>query len=130
VSRSDGFGPFMTLNVLRSTAAAVVLVLGCPGRRARSAQKHRSEDPVASSERLREERNVASLSNWSLHTLTHRREIRSLASAFVGEIAAILHLIETHDVVSMLKKARPLKPPSHPILPAGQKRRMVDQRKV
>ena len=48
---------------------------------------------------------MASLSNWSLHSLTHRREIRSLASAFVGEIAAILHLIETHDVVSMLEKA-------------------------
>jgi len=40
-----------------------------------------------------------------LHNLTHRREIRNLASAFVGEIAAILHLIETHDVVSMLEKA-------------------------
>jgi hypothetical protein len=48
---------------------------------------------------------MASLSNWSLHSLTHRREIRSIASAFVGEIAAILHLIETHDVVSMLEKA-------------------------
>ena len=47
---------------------------------------------------------MASLSNWSLHNLTHRREIRSIASAFVGEIAAILHLIETHDVVSMLEK--------------------------
>jgi hypothetical protein len=60
---------------------------------------------VAPSERLREERNMVSLSNWSLHSLTHRREIRSIASAFVGEIAAILHLIETHDVVSMLEKA-------------------------
>jgi len=48
---------------------------------------------------------MASLSNWSLHNFTHRREIRSVASAFVGEIAAILHLIETHDVVSMLEKA-------------------------
>ena len=48
---------------------------------------------------------MAFLSNWSLHSLTHRREIRSLASAFVGEIAAILHLIETHNVVSMLEKA-------------------------
>jgi hypothetical protein len=48
---------------------------------------------------------MASLSNWSLHGLIHRREIRSIASAFVGEIAAILHLIETHDVVSMLEKA-------------------------
>ena len=48
---------------------------------------------------------MVSLSNWSLHNLTHRREIRNLASAFVGEIAAILHLIETHDVVSMLEKA-------------------------
>jgi hypothetical protein len=48
---------------------------------------------------------MASLSNWSLHDLTHRREIRSVASAFVGEIAAILHLIETHDVVSMVEKA-------------------------
>jgi len=48
---------------------------------------------------------MVSLSNWSLHSLTHRREIRSIASAFVGEIAAILHLIETHDVVSMLEKA-------------------------
>lgn len=48
---------------------------------------------------------MVSLSNWSLHSLTHRREIRNLASAFVGEIAAILHLIETHDVVSMLEKA-------------------------
>jgi hypothetical protein len=47
---------------------------------------------------------MPSLSNWSLHSLTHRREIRSIASAFVGEIAAILHLIETHDVVSMLEK--------------------------
>jgi hypothetical protein len=47
---------------------------------------------------------MASLWNWSLHSLTHRREIRSIASAFVGEIAAILHLIETHDVVSMLEK--------------------------
>jgi hypothetical protein len=70
-----------------------------------NAQKRRSKHPVKSSERLREERNMASLSNWSLHSLTHRREIRSLASAFVGEIAAILHLIETHDVVSMLEKA-------------------------
>ena len=48
---------------------------------------------------------MASLSNWSLHGLIHRREIRSIASAFVGEIAALLHLIETHDVVSMLEKA-------------------------
>jgi hypothetical protein len=48
---------------------------------------------------------MVSLSNWSLHSLTHRREIRNLASAFVGEIAAILHLIETHDVVSMLERA-------------------------
>jgi hypothetical protein len=48
---------------------------------------------------------MVSLSNWSLHSLTHRREIRSIASAFVGEIAAILHLIETHDVVSMVEKA-------------------------
>ena len=48
---------------------------------------------------------MASLSNWSLHGLTHRREIRSVASAFVGEIAAILHLIETHDVVSMVERA-------------------------
>jgi hypothetical protein len=47
---------------------------------------------------------MASLSIWSLHSLTHRREIQSIASAFVGEIAAILHLIETHDVVSMLEK--------------------------
>ena len=39
------------------------------------------------------------------HSLTHRREIRNLASAFVGEIAAVLHLIETHDVVSMLERA-------------------------
>jgi hypothetical protein len=61
--------------------------------------------PAALSERLREETNMASLSNWSLHGLTHRREIRSVASAFVGEIAAILHLIETHDVVSMVEKA-------------------------
>ena len=44
-------------------------------------------------------------SNWSRHSLTHRREIRNLASAFVGEIAAVLHLIETHDVVSMLERA-------------------------
>jgi len=48
---------------------------------------------------------MVSLSNWSLHNLTHRREIRSIASAFVGEIAAILHLIETHDVVSMVETA-------------------------
>ena len=48
---------------------------------------------------------MVSLSNWSLHSLTHRRQIRNLASAFVGEIAAILHLIETHDVVSMLERA-------------------------
>src|SRR5262245_6090725 len=48
---------------------------------------------------------MVSLSNWSLHSLTHRREIRNLASAFVGEIAAILHLIETHDVVAMLEQA-------------------------
>jgi hypothetical protein len=49
---------------------------------------------------------MASLSNWSLHSLTHLREILSIASAFVGEIAAILHLIKTHDVVSMLEKGR------------------------
>ena len=48
---------------------------------------------------------MASLSNWSLHDLTHRREIRRVASAFVGEIAAILHLIETHDVVAVVEKA-------------------------
>jgi hypothetical protein len=48
---------------------------------------------------------MVSLSNWSLHSLTHRRETRNLASAFVGEIAAILRLIETHDVVSKLEKA-------------------------
>jgi hypothetical protein len=48
---------------------------------------------------------MMSLSNWTLHSLTHRRETRNLASAFVGEIAAILHLIETHDVVSILEKA-------------------------
>jgi hypothetical protein len=47
---------------------------------------------------------MASLSIWSLYSLTHRREIRCIASAFVGEIAAILHLIESHDVVSMLEK--------------------------
>jgi hypothetical protein len=51
------------------------------------------------------ERNMVSLSNFSLHSLTHRRGIRNVTSAFVGEIAAILHLIETHDVVSMLEKA-------------------------
>jgi hypothetical protein len=48
---------------------------------------------------------MPSLLSWSFHSLTHRREIRSIASAFVGEIAAILHLIETHDVASMLEKA-------------------------
>ena len=48
---------------------------------------------------------MMSLSNWSLHSFTHRREIRNLAAAFVGEIAAVLHLIETHDVVSILEKA-------------------------
>ena len=48
---------------------------------------------------------MASLSNWSLHDLTHRREIRRVASSFVGEIAAILHLIETHDVVAVVEKA-------------------------
>jgi hypothetical protein len=48
---------------------------------------------------------MAYLSNWSFHNFTHRREIRSVASAFVGELAAILHLIETHDVVLMLEKA-------------------------
>ena len=48
---------------------------------------------------------MPSLLNWSLHNFTHRREIRSIASAFVGEIAAILHQIETHDVASMLEKA-------------------------
>ena len=48
---------------------------------------------------------MASLSNWSLHDLTHRREIRRVASAFVGEVAAILHLIETHDVVAVVEKA-------------------------
>ena len=48
---------------------------------------------------------MMSLSNWSLHSLTHRRQIRNLAAAFVGEIAAILRLIETHDVVSILEKA-------------------------
>ena len=48
---------------------------------------------------------MASLSNWSLHDLTHRREIQRVASAFVGEVAAILHLIETHDVVAMVEKA-------------------------
>ena len=48
---------------------------------------------------------MVSLSIWSLHNLTHRREIRNLASAFVGEIAAILHVIETHDVVAMLEQA-------------------------
>lgn len=48
---------------------------------------------------------MVSLSILSLHNFTHRREIRSVAAAFVGEIAAILHLIETHDVVSMLEKA-------------------------
>ena len=48
---------------------------------------------------------MVSLSNWSLHSLTHRREIRSIASAFVGEITAILHVVETHDIASMVKKA-------------------------
>ena len=37
--------------------------------------------------------------------MAHRREIRRVASAFVGEVAAILHLIETHDVVAMVEKA-------------------------
>ena len=59
---------------------------------------------------------MVSLSNWSLHGLTHRREIRNLASAFVGEIAAILHLIETHDVVSMLEQA--LDAPDRTALPS------------
>jgi hypothetical protein len=71
-----------------STAAALVLVLGCPQRRAGSLQERRSKDQVAISERLCGERNIVSLSNWSLHSLTHRRKIRNLASAFVGEIAA------------------------------------------
>ena len=48
---------------------------------------------------------MVSLSDWSVHNFTHRREIRSVASAFVGEIAAILHLIETHDVVAIVEKA-------------------------
>ena len=64
---------------------------------------------------------MASLSNWSLHDLTHRREIRSVASAFVGEIAAILHLIETHDVVSMVEKALVDSGP-WPIMLAGDER--------
>jgi hypothetical protein len=48
---------------------------------------------------------MPSLWSWSLHGLTHRRECQSIASAFVGEIAAILHLVETHDVASMLESA-------------------------
>ncbi|POR51992.1 hypothetical protein [Bosea psychrotolerans] len=48
---------------------------------------------------------MASLSTWSLYGLTHRREVRCLASAFIGEIAAILRVIETHDIVSTLELA-------------------------
>ena len=49
---------------------------------------------------------MASLSDWSLHNFTHRRQyFEASHPAFVGELAAILHLIETHDVVSMLEKA-------------------------
>lgn len=48
---------------------------------------------------------MASLSTWSFYGLTHRREVRSLASAFIGEIAAILRVIETRGVVSALERA-------------------------
>lgn len=48
---------------------------------------------------------MASLSTWSFYRWTHRREVRCLASAFIGEIAAILRVIETHDVVSALERA-------------------------
>jgi hypothetical protein len=54
---------------------------------------------------LSEERSMTSLSSWSFYGLTHRREVQSLASAFIGEVAAILRLIETHDVVAALERA-------------------------
>lgn len=77
-------------------------------------KKEESAVRDAPSKQLREERNMASLSIWSLHRLTHRREIRSIASAFVGEIAAILHLVESHDVVSMLEHG--LHPSDSPVV--------------
>src|SRR4029453_14140049 len=82
-------------------------VVGSTRRRAGSAQAYKSvaREPWRDLRRPCGGGNMGSLSNWGLHRLTHRREIRNLASAFVGEIAVILHLIETHDVVSMLEKA-------------------------
>ena len=48
---------------------------------------------------------MASLSNWSLHDLTHRREIPEGRVCLRRRNRRHLHLIETHDVVSMVEKA-------------------------
>ena len=48
---------------------------------------------------------MASLSNWVHVQDINRDRGYSTTAERVGEIAAILHLIETHDVVSMLEKA-------------------------
>ena len=90
--------------LMRSTVAPLALVVGFQVSREKRTNAALARLVCALRAATRGE-NMASLSNWSLHGLIHRREIRSIASAFVGEIAALLHLIETHDVVSMLEKA-------------------------
>ncbi|MFZ5791913.1 MAG: hypothetical protein ACOY3L_14570 [Pseudomonadota bacterium] len=45
------------------------------------------------------------MSFLSWHGLVHRQERRSLASAFVGEIVAVLRAIEEHDVLNALEQA-------------------------
>lgn len=41
----------------------------------------------------------------SWHGLMHRQERRSLASAFVGEMVAVLRAIEEHEVLAALERA-------------------------
>jgi hypothetical protein len=58
---------------------------------------------------------MAFLCKFGLHGLVHRQERRSLASAFVGEIVAVLRAVEEHDVLNALEQA--LRSDAAPLLP-------------
>ncbi|SEF15208.1 hypothetical protein SAMN05444161_9214 [Rhizobiales bacterium GAS191] len=47
---------------------------------------------------------LAFLAGWVLRDLSRRRMRRNLASALIGEIAAVLRIVEVHDVVSRLAR--------------------------
>lgn len=57
------------------------------------------------------------LSGWGLRDLTMRRARRNLASALIGEIVAVLRVVETHDPVGQL--ARVIERPAEPSDPTA-----------